>query len=101
MIACRRLGLTKEAAEMLTKALQRTKYLLRTGHGTAAQAYQSTPSNRILGVGQGSGSAPSIWNAILDTILWSVSDKHNSFVLETPIKKIIKRLGDAFVDDTS
>ena len=86
MIACQRLGLTKEAAKMLTTILQRTEYLLSTGNGTAEQTNKTTSNCRILGVGQGSGSAPSIWNAILDTILWSITDKHYSFILETLIQ---------------
>ena len=86
---------------MLTKILHGTQYLLKTGHGNATKTYSTTLLYRILGVGQGSGSAPSIWTAILDVILWSVTEKYDSFIIKTPTQQIIKRLGDAFVDDTA
>ena len=101
MIACQRLGLPPKAAEMLTKILHGTRYLLKTGHGNASKTYSTTLLYRILGVGQGSGSAPSIWTAILDVILWSVTEKYNSFIIKTPTHQVINRLGDAFVDDTA
>ena len=101
MIACQQLGLPPKAAEMLTKILYGTRYLLKTGHGNATKTYSTTLLYRILGVGQGSGSAPSIWTAILDVILWSVTEKYDSFIIKTPTQQVIKRLGDAFVDDTA
>ena len=101
MIACQRLGLTPKAAEMLTKILQGTKYLLKTGHGQAKTTYGTTNLYRILGIGQGSGGASCAWTSLLDTILWSVSEKYDSLIIESPVKELIKRLGDAFVDDTS
>ena len=36
MINCRRLGLPKSAAQMLTKILNNTVYRIRTGHGISA-----------------------------------------------------------------
>ena len=90
IMACQRLGLPKKAAKMITTVLQKTKYLLKTAHGIAQTTYQSTLLHRILGVGQGSGSASCIWNTLLDTILWSVSDKYDSLILETPTKQLIK-----------
>ena len=101
MIACQRLGLPKKSAEMITIVLKNTAYLIKTGHGPGARKYQTTALYRILGVGQGTGSAPCIWTTILDTILWSVSMKYASFIITSPTNTVIKRLGDAFVDDTS
>ena len=101
MIACQRLRLPPKAAEMLTKVLHETRYLLKTGHGNATKTYSTTLLYQILGVGQGSGSAPSIWTAILDVILWSGIEKYDSFIIKTPTQQIINRLGDAFVDNTA
>ena len=101
MIACWRLGLPKKAAEMIITVLKNTAYLIKTGHGPAARKYQTTALYRILGVGQGTGSAPCIWTTILDTILWSVSVKYASFIITSPTNTVIQRLGDTFVNDTS
>ena len=68
MISCHILGLPKKVGEMITTILKNTAYLIKTGHGTAARKYQTTTLYRILGVGQGTGSAPCIWTTILDTI---------------------------------
>ena len=51
MLCCRRLGLPKNAAKMLTLILNNTIYKTKTGHGVAAQTYMSTALRRILGVG--------------------------------------------------
>lgn len=101
MIACQCLGLPPKAADMLTNILQVIEYLLKTGHILEKKTYGTTSSHRILGGGQRSGSAPSIWTAILDTICWSVSEKYDSFIIKTPTKEIITRLGDAYIDDTT
>ena len=63
--------------------------------------YGATSSHRILGIGQGSGGRPSIWTAILDRILWLVSEKYESFIIETPQKDIITQLVDAYIDYAS
>ena len=66
MVCCRRWGLPKSAAEMITIILNNTVYKLRTGHGISARAYMSDALRRILGVGQGSCAPPAIWMAVLD-----------------------------------
>ena len=86
---------------MTTTVLKNTAYLIKTGHGTAARKYQTTTLYRILGIGQGTGSAPCIWTTILDTILWSVSKKYASFIITSPTNTILQRLCDAFVDNTA
>ena len=101
MLCCRRLGLPKSAAKMLTIILNNTVYFFRTGHGVSARSYCSNQIRRILGTGQGSGASPCIWTAILDTILWSLAQKHTCYRLQSPSGKIIDRVGDAYVDDTA
>lgn len=100
MIVWQCLGLPPKVAEILTSILQGTEYLLKTGHGLAKRTYITYILNKTLGIGQGSGGGPSIWTSILDTILWPVSEKYNSFILETHTKQIITHLGDTYVDDT-
>ena len=101
MLCCRRLGLPKNAAQMLTNILNNTVYRIKTGQGLSAREYMSSALRRILGVGQGSCAAPAIWTAILDTILWSVASKYSAFAVESPTGKRTERLGDAYVDDTA
>lgn len=101
MLCCRRLGLPKNAAQMLTNILNNTVYRIKTGQGLSAREYMSSALRRILGVGQGSCAAPAIWTAILDTILWSVVSKYSAFAVESPTGKRTERLGDAYVDDTA
>ena len=60
MLCCRRLGLPKSAAKILTIILNNTIYKIKTGHGISAKQYQSDALRRILGVGQGSCAAPAI-----------------------------------------
>ena len=99
MICCRRWGLPKSAAKMITVILNNTVYKLRTGHGVSAREYMSNALRRILGVGQGSCASPAIWMAVLDPILWSLAEKFHGFRLESPSGIKINRIGDAYVDD--
>ena len=69
LLCCRRMGLPKTCAAMLTKVLNSTIYKLKTGHGISARHYMSNQLRRILGTGQGSGASPCIWTLVLDTIL--------------------------------
>ena len=101
MICCRRMGLPKSSATMLTQILQNTVYKLKTGHGPSAKVYLSNQTRRILGTGQGSGASPCIWTLVLDTILWAVANKYKCFNIQSPSGIQINRVGDAFVDDTS
>ena len=99
MIACRRLGIPKSAAVMITTVLNNMIYRLRTGHGLSARTYMSNKIRRILGVGQGRCASPAIWMAVLDPILWSIAQKFHGFQVETPSGKRIRRIGDGYVDD--
>ena len=101
MVNCRRLGLPKPAAKILTTILNNTVYRIRTGHGISARTYQTNALRRILGTGQGSCASPSIWVSVLDPILWSIAVKYSCFQLDTPAGSKISRIGDAYVDDTS
>ena len=101
MLCCRRMGLPKSSAMMLTQILQNTVYKLNTGHGLSAKVYLSNQTRRILGTGQGSGASPCILTLILDTILWALANKHKCFHIQSPSGIQINRVGDAFVDDTS
>ena len=84
---------------MLTIILNNTIYKIKTGHGISAKQYLSDQLHRILGVGQGSCAAPSIWTAVLDTILWLVAEKYVAFQMTSPTGQHKERLGYAFVDN--
>ena len=99
MICCRRWGLPKSAAKMITTILNNTVYRLRTGHGISARTYMFTELQRILGVDQGSCASPAIWMAVLDLLLWSLGSKFHGFRLKIPSGININRIGDAYVDD--
>ena len=60
MLYCRRLGLPKSVAKMLTIILNNTIYKIKTGHGISAKQYLFNKLSRILGVGQGNCVAPAI-----------------------------------------
>ena len=98
-LSCRRWGVPKKAAKMITTVLNNTIYRIRTGHGISARTYQSNELRRILGVGQGSCAAPGIWMVVLYPILWSIANKFACFKMESPSGKSITRIGDAYVDD--
>ena len=51
MLCCRRMGLPKSCATMLTKILNTTIYKLKTGHRLSSQNYMSNAIRRILGTG--------------------------------------------------
>ena len=51
MINCRRLGLPRSAAKMLTTTLNNTVYIIRTGNGISSRTYQTNALRRILGTG--------------------------------------------------
>ena len=101
MLNCRRLGLPRTAAIMLTTILNNTIYQLKTGHGLSARTYMSNALRRILGTGQGSCASPSIWVVVLDPVLWSIATKYVCFKLTTPDGAGIDRIGDTYVDDTT
>ena len=61
----------------------------------------TTTLHRILEVGQGSCTAPAIWLATLDIMLWSVATKYKALQMTSPTGKQTERLGDAYVDDTA
>ena len=100
MMCCRRMGLPKSAAKMLSTILQNTIFKLKTNRGIS-RVYMSNQIKRLLGTGYGSGGSPCIWILVLDTILWSVAKKYSCFELKSPTGIDINRIGDAFVDDTS
>ena len=86
---------------MLAIVLNNTVFYLCTGHGVSAKTYCSTEIRRILGTGQGSGASPCIWTAILDTILWSIAQKHHLFSIQDSSGRMAEKVGDAYVDDTA
>ena len=98
MLRCRRIGLPKLSAKMLTNILKTAMYNLKTGHRLSARVYMSNKVCRILGIGQGSGASPCIWELVLDTIIWSVATKHTCFKLISLSGINISKVGDAFVD---
>lgn len=79
----------QKAVEMLTNVLDGTEYVLKKGNGFANRTYDTTSTHRIFSIGQGSGNTPNIWTSILDTIIYLVSEKYESFVIETSTKQII------------
>ena len=102
MIACRRLGMPKNAIKTQTDALQFMKYVVKTVFGISDNNYEGTIFEPLFGTGQGSGASPAIWLA-LDVIMlnayntlanngYSFSDPWNDY---TELWKVF-----AFVDDT-
>ena len=90
-ICCRRIGLPASAAKNLAIVLNNTVFYLCTGHGVSAKTYCSTEIRRILGTGQGSGTSQCIWTAILDTILWSITQKYHLFSVQSPPGKVAEK----------
>ena len=86
---------------MLATILNNTIFYLRTGHGVSARTYCSDSVRRIIGTGQGSGAFPYIWAAIFDTILWSIAQKHTGYKMKSPSGKVVRKIGDAYVDNTA
>ena len=98
-LSCRRWGVPKKVAKMITTVLNNTIYKIRTGHRISARTYQSNEVRRILGVRQGSCAAPGIWMAVLDQVLWSIANKFACFKMESPSGKAITRIRDEYVDN--
>ena len=101
MLNCRKMGLPNSAAHMLTIILNNIIYRIQTGHGLSTRSYQTNALQRILGIGQRSCASPSIWVAVLDPIIWSLTSKHICFHINTPIQATIDQIGDAYIYDTS
>jgi hypothetical protein len=102
-IACRRLGMPKQAEQCHNDTLFRLRYNVKTGHGTSQDTYGSTTDNPMQGQGQGSGNAPSCWGAV-STPMWTALDaiSPTSFTSKSADRTISnKSHGVAFVDDAT
>ena len=72
ILNCCKMALPRTAAKMLTKILNNTVYKLKILHILSVKTYQISTLRRILGIGQGSYTSPSILITVLDLILWSI-----------------------------
>lgn len=102
-IACQRLGMPASAEQLHDDVLLHTKYHIKTAHGISDNFYSSNDTQLHQGQGQGSGNAPSCWNAT-STPMWTTLSElspsefctfNPSFTNQTSTQGI------SFVDDTT
>jgi hypothetical protein len=100
--ACRRLGLDKNAGEMLRDSLTNTTHSVCTGHGESTSNFKDTPEHVLFGTGQGSGGSMPSWYAISNVIFDTIDSYGSSCVVSNPQKYITQsRTEDGFVDESS
>ena len=107
MLACRRLGMSSEAVACQVDALRRMRYAIKHGGGISSADYTGTDDDPLFGIGQGSGSSPAIWLALV-IILLNCLDRLSEeagipgLSFHDPWDEIFEawRVG-AFVDDTN
>ena len=101
VIATRRLGLGRQAGELLFDSLTGLQHQVRTTHGTS-RAYTSSATHKHFGTGQGSGGSPTAWNVIDDVLLHALDSKGTGMNLSNPTGTVTHgRNEDVFVDDAN
>ena len=99
VVACRRIGLGRQAGEMLLDSLTGLQHQIRTAHGTS-QPFTATHTHKHFGTGQGSGGSPTAWNVIDDVLLQTMDEQGMGLNLTNPQGSIQhQRNEDVFVDD--
>lgn len=103
MLAARRCGMSENAIQAHSEALEFMKYTVKMVYGVSEDNYHGTPFEPLFGTGQGSGASPAIWLTLvvilLNTLDRLVPDRINFLPLVRGKKH--QRLVDTFVDDTS
>ena len=99
-ICSRRMGISNKVATLNSRALQATKYKLKTSLGTSTSGYQHNSASPIYGTGQGSGNAPQIWNFICSALFDTYEEKAaGARFLSYDKKHEIKLYMTGYVDD--
>jgi hypothetical protein len=58
-VAARAHGVSKQSTNLMLKTMQHMQYFVKSGFGLADQpSFQGTPTDKLMGLGQGSGAAP-------------------------------------------
>ena len=83
VVACRRLGLGKQAGDLLLDSLTGLQHQIRTSHGTS-QPFTETTTVKHFGTGQGSGGSPAAWNVIDDVLLRTVDEQGMGLNISNP-----------------
>ena len=101
VIACRRLGLGRQAGELFLDSLKGMQHQLKTAHGIY-QAYTPTRDHKHFGTGQGSGGSPTAWNFIDEFLLNTIDEQGMGLNLINPTATVRhQRNEDVFVDDAN
>ena len=102
-IACQCLEMPLNAEHLHSSILLHNKYHVKTAHGTSDETYQSNPTDPLQGQGQGSGNAPSTWNAV-SAPMWTTLANLTPLSYTTINPRgtnVTTTQGIAFIDDTS
>jgi hypothetical protein len=100
-IIARRAGMPREAANTLTRLLFRMHYYVRTAYGVAERPF-SNLIDWILGVMQGGGHSGGLWALTSSVMIDTMEDTFGAeFHSPYPARECCRRIGEAFVDDTT
>ena len=100
-ICCQQLGMTTLAEDAHNDILLKLKYHIKTAYSISPDFYQGTHDNPLQGQGQGSGNAPSCWNAT-SAPMWHALRKLSNlqYTTMTPDHSVtMATQGVAFMDD--
>ena len=100
-IALQAWGIPKEAVRLLLHCIQLMNYCLKTGFGESERRFGGTPSDRLAGSCQGSGSAPAAWSAISALIVNAYKEMGYGAKMVTPYTaRLFVLAAVLYVDDT-
>ena len=102
-LACQCIGMATPLEHLHNEILLRNRYHVKTAYGISDEFYHHTNELPLQGQGQGSGNAPSSWNAVSSPMWTSLRSLHAAdFLTTTPDGSITTASqGIAFADDAT